>query len=269
MQNREKVCGGKERQIILIIILYYIINIPVPVSAGAAVWTKARSGAVHPGIVPNLNCLRTDCNHIGLISSVSNPYSIKGLTDSFLLTGIHNGSNDLWISWSLLNHDLYREDRVRIRWIRRIARCGIKLGLAPGFRGKRVAGFNYETEKTIGVSASYNWRNLLGLGVKGNLHNFDCYDNEKVKFMVSISDPPISLLFNYVVLRRNDDNFLIGLEVNLSCNFCILSGYDENTNEISTGLVYRRNYWYFGVTWNNHPVLGSTISAGVGVLWAG
>jgi len=268
MQNREKVCGGKERSIILIIILGYIIYTTFPASAGVPVWTKARNGAVYPGIVPNLNCLRTEGNHIGLISSLSNPYSIKGLTDSFLLTGIHNGSNDLWISWSLLNHDLYREDRVRLSWTGRMARSGIKLGLAPGFIGKGVAGFNYETERTIGISVSYSWRKRFRLGIRGDLYDLDFYDYEEVKFMVSICDPPVSLLFNYVVPRRNDDNFLIGLEVNLSGNFCLLSGYDENTNEISTGLVYRRNNWYFGITWNNHPVLGSTMSAGVGVLWA-
>ncbi|MCD6380022.1 hypothetical protein J7M07_06230 [bacterium] len=268
MQKRKKVFGREGRRVILFVLLFvFIIGISPAVIAGIPVWIKARNGAVHPDIVPNLNWIRANGNYFGLISSVSNPYSINGITDSFLKIGFRNSNNNLWVSWSLLHYDLYREDRVKIQWIREIARSGLSLGISPAFGGRKVTGFEYETDGTVKTSISFDWKKIFTSGFEGIIYDPDFSADEVAKFMFSINDFPLSLLVNYSVLRRNENEFLMGAEANLSSDFCLLSGYGFNTNEISSGLVYQRNNWYFGFSWNHHPVLGSTLSAGIGVLW--
>ncbi len=269
MQSRKRVFGRKGQGIIVIVALALVIMLYISsgVNAGIPVWIKARNGAVHPDIVPNLNCVVTDGNYLGVISSVSNPYSIDGITDSFLKTGFHNSNNNLWVSWSLLHHDLYREDFVKIRWIRKFARSGFSVGGAPGVYGRRVAGFEYETAGIVEASVTFNLKEAFIFGYEGVVYDPGFLTDEAAKLMLSIIDHPLSLLVNYSVIRRNDNNFLVGVEAGLSNDFCLLSGYGFNTNEISFGLVYQRNSWHFGFSWNHHRVLGSTLSAGIGMLW--
>ncbi len=269
MQNRKRVFGRKGRGIIGVVVLASIIIFYMPpvVNAGVPVWIKARNGTVHPDIVPNLNCFVTYGNYLGLISSVSNPYSIDGITDSFLKTGFHNSNNNLWGSWSLLHHALYREDFVKVRWIRKIGQSGFSVGGAPGIYGRRVTGFEYETARVVEASVSFNLKETFIFGYEGVVYDPGLLTDEAAKFMLSIIDPPLSLLVNYSVMRRNDNDFLMGVEAGLSNDLCLLSGYGFNTNEISFGLVYQRNGWYFGFSWNHHQVLGSTLSAGIGMLW--
>jgi len=268
MQKRKRVFGREGRQIILVVlILIFIVNIYTAAKAGVPVWIKARNGTEHPDIVPNLSWVKLDENYFGLISSISNPYSIDGISDSFLKTGICTRNNNLWVSWSLLHYDLYSENHVKFSWIRKILGCGIAAGIAPGFKGKRVKGFEYETTVTVKALISFSWKELFLYGFEGIIYDSDLSTDQTAKFKFSIIDYPLSLLVNYAVFRRNDNDFILGAEANLSSDLSLLSGYGFNTNEISSGLVYQRNNRYFGFSWNHHPVLGSTLSAGIGMLW--
>jgi hypothetical protein len=268
MQKRKRVFGREGRRVILFVLIFvFIIDFSSAAIAGIPVWIKARNGTVHPDIVPNLNWVRADGDYFGLICSVSNPYSINGITDSFLKTGFRNSNNSLWVSWSLLHHDLYREDRVKIHWIREIGGSGFSVGISPAFGGRKVTGFEYEKDGTVKISISFDWKEVFISGFERVIYDPDFSTDEVAKFMFSINDFPLSLLVNYSVLRRNENQLLMGAEANLSNDLCLLSGYGFNTNEISSGLVYQRNNWYFGLSWNHHPVLGSTLSAGIGMLW--
>jgi len=247
-----------------ILALFLIITIPAAAEGGKSVWEMGRAGTVHPVLYsPGLRCCVEPGKYTGLVSSISNPYSIPGL----YRMGIYGFSGlrflDIRASWSHIDHRLYRNDVCAIRMTATEGgslNCGILLGADS--RG--ITGSSRENHIFLDGVAAFRAGEIFSAGFRMMFHDTRRYRLLRYRLIISIEIERISLLVNRNLYSHHVSETAAGLELALSDQLCLLSGYSFRTGEISFGLFCRSGISCFGISWSDHPVLGSTAGCGIG-----
>ena len=234
------------------------------VNAGENVWEMGRAGTVHPVLYsPGIRCGFKQGEYSGLVSSISNPYSIPGLFQTHIAGFSGLGFIDIRVSWSHTDHRLYHDDSYRIRLTAtQASRLSSGIVLRADSRG--VSGGSRENLLYVEGVAAFRAGGIFSASCRMLLHHSGGYRFLRNRLIISFKIERISLVVNRNLYGRRFSETAAGLELALSDRLCLLSGYRFRTGEISFGLFCRLKGSCLGISWSNHPVLGTTAGCGLG-----
>lgn len=197
-------------------------------------------------------------------SSYAELYGIDGLHAHSAMLGTRIERFAIWVLWEVCTHSLYRMDELRVRLCSERLGLPLSIVLEPAMRRERVKGFPAGNSprlsaavilETAGLSFSI-YRKFTGeMGVASTL----------VACSVSIDGFAITAA-GHVMDRRLS---LLDMEGRLMLGgaMSLRSGYRLDTDEIRCGLECRRGGLLVSVLWSHHPILGRTVTLGVGHVW--
>jgi len=266
VQGGKEVPGGLQYLLTLFLVALLVLFSSV-IGAADPSWVRARGGLSWRAGWWDIALLPPEKSHYRLVTSISNPYSIKGLYDSFLGLSAVTRRTGIFVSWSLLCHELYREDGLKIGFSREMLSGFLRPELFASITGKRVPGYGYDTGSGLKGQLSSNIRGKISLAFRFDLkEGKSCRDPRKT-FFLSIRHRRYAFLFGQGYGARYGDETRVGIEVSCGEDAVLLSGYRLDTEEVSAGFVFRKELCFFSFCWSGHPVLGNTFAAGVGRLW--
>ncbi len=197
-------------------------------------------------------------------SSCQEPYGIEDLRIYRVLVGGRIERFALWSLWDAIDHPLYRLDMIRLRVCLQPFGLPAAIALEPWLRRESVKGF--PAAPSAGSAAALLlcrrdvavllWKEVVGRGGAGSA-------------LISCS-VSIERIFLTAACRRREGSFSLvdtSGEISIDRSVSMLTGYRLDTGEIRFGLACRRGRIIVTALWAHHPVLGGTISLGVGCLW--
>ncbi|MFO7914099.1 MAG: hypothetical protein R6U43_00195 [Candidatus Krumholzibacteriales bacterium] len=227
-------------------------------------WEMGRAGTVHPVLYsPDIRCGFEFKKYSGLVSSISNPYSIPGLYRMYIAGFSGWEYLDIRVSWSHTAHRLYHNDIFRIRLTAtRAGRLSSGIVLRADSRG--VQGTGRENLLFVEGVAAFRAGELFSAGWEMILHHSGGYRFLRNRLIISFKIERLSILVNRDVYGQRVSETAAGLELALSDRLSLLSGYRFRTGEISFGIFCWFSGSCFGISWSDHPVLGTTAGCGLG-----
>ncbi len=267
MQGGKKVPGGLEYLLNISVISLLLVFSVTEIRAGEPSWVRARGGLSWRAGWWDMALLPLEGKHFWLVTSISNPYSINGLYDSFVGLSAVTGRTGIIASWSLLRHEIYREDNLKIGFSHGLISGLLRPEVFASISGRRVSGYQYDTVPGFKGQLSSNIRDKINLSFRIRLKEGKGYWRPRKKLFVSIRHHRYALLFGRGFGGRYQDESRIGIEVSCGKRAVLVSGYRLDTDEISAGIVLKKDRWFYSVCWSAHPVLGNTFTAGLGRFW--
>ena len=199
-------------------------------------------------------------------SSCSEPYGIGDLRIYRALAGMRAGGSALWALWDACSHPLYRLDGLGLRACLRPFGLPASIALEPRLRREAVKGFPPAYTAGCGAALVLSGRDvacLLKRGIMGmEGSNFTLLS-------ISVRVDGFSLTAACRSLKGSVSLVDVVGGVSFDGIASMRTGYRPDTGEIRFGLDCRRGRIVVKALWAHHPVLGRTISLGVGCLWAG
>lgn len=194
--------------------------------------------------------------------SCAEPYGIDDLRIYRALIGVRGGRFALWAAWEACAHRLFRRDDLHLRVCVQPFRFPLSFGLEPGMRRDAATGFPPGCVAGLTALAV-----LQGRGVACSLRR-EVTDREA--FPLVACTVSLDLIFLTVEGVRSDDGFdLREVESGLSIDGLVelRTGYRLDTGEVRCGVGCRRRGIIVTARWAHHPVLGRSVSLGVGCIW--
>ncbi len=198
-------------------------------------------------------------------SSGREPYGIEGLRAYRLLLGARTERLALWVEWDVIAHTLYRLDELRLRMGVGPFLLPLSIVLEPVVRRESVRGF--PAGYSAGLAAVLVARRAgVGCSLKREISGWGGACPILAECRVGLD----RLSFTTAVYLQDGGIDLRELEGEFSIEgvATLRTGYRFYTGEVLCGIGCRRRGILFTALWEHHPVLGRTVSIGMGYVWA-
>ena len=231
---------------------------------GLPPWVAARGGAVEPvEYIGALDPFQGGA-YTGLVASGSRPYGIGDLDAYHLMFCVRGAGWGISAEWETLQYPHYISDRV-------VAGAGVEsilprmsVALESVFRRDGVGGFPKLSRWRIDGTVLIGGRSFM-IAVScpitgdrgGRIVSLGCSAGSKI----------VTLTFNIDLIEDRWLDPRSGFRVMFCPSASFMAGYRFETDEISFGLESRCARIMIVLSWSHHPVMGQTISLGVGRLW--
>ena len=196
-------------------------------------------------------------------SSCAQPYGIDDLHAYRALLGARIDRFAFWAIWDACAHSLYRLDELRLRICVGSLRLPASIALEPSLRREVVKGFPAGHSTGIAAIVILH-RTGLAFSVKRRIAG---RTNGSAMIACSVRLDRLSLS---AAGWGNGKGISLGEvegEFVLERFMSIRTGYRLDTEEIRCGLGCRKGGILVTALWSHHPVLGRTVSLGVGYVW--
>ncbi len=232
----------------------------------APVWVRGAGGASFPLDQLHVVSVRRGSPLVGIFSTFSREYSLPDLVASCTRAGYYSPVHSLWMGWSFLHHPLYREDRVRVSYSRRLAREILRVAVRPAACFRGVEGYERTCAYGLACAAFFSYPSMPCVSIETGYSSGD-HKRVRLKTGLSIERGPLSAVVNRTMrgMRRGDTCLGFRLEAYGDSGF--FAGYRTVTGEAALGVLFRVGRLLIGFSWSYHPNLGKTVSFGVGRLW--
>ena len=236
-------------------------------AANGNVWIVGRGGASVPSDELWLRDELGAHRFTGAVLSWCRPYALEDLTVSYLTAGYHCPRRALWLGWHLFHHPLYREDRLTMKASQRLLSGHLLLFCRSSGLFTRVRGFRSKASFEASFALFFISEGFLLAGIENHFIGHGRENHGDWLFAASAHIGPLMLVVNRDLAGGSNANTRIGIEAGLGDGLSLLSGYRLATDEISGGVLYTGRRLLVGISWSHHPVLGRTVSLGIGGVW--
>jgi len=197
--------------------------------------------------------------------SCAEPYGIDDLRQYRSVLGARIGRIAVWARWDALAHDLYRLDEMRVRFGVEPFPLPLSIALEPILRREKVSGYpaGYATGLAAVLAAG---KRRIACSLAGEIPE----GGKACPVLLSCRAGLDRLSFTAAVSLRDGRVEFREVEGELSIEgiATLRTGYRLYTGEVLCGIGLRRRSILVTATWEHHPVLGGTLSLGVGCVWA-
>ena len=169
--------------------------------------------------------------------------------------------------WTVLNHPLYREDGVRVSVGTSLLSSPVYVGICSMTTRVRIRGY----PGFVSTVPSFHAGICCGGGVmiEGEVPAI-VFRGGSVSagiFRVLIRTGDIDLLLNIDEDLNGTTRESIGTAIRLKGRTTMFGGYRSGACSVTAGLMIRAGMILAAFSWEGHPVLGSTYSAGIVRMW--
>ena len=203
----------------------------------------------------------------GFISTVSNPYLLEGLVASRLCAGCEAPHCSVWFEWSHRGHALYREDRLAAAFGFDLPLEGCRFAVVPAVEQREVKGFRAARARSCRVTASYEYGGRVCVGfARSAYESIPGAASPSGAFLLCRAGA-LSVALDRSASAYHAADARLSVEAQCAARCSVRFGYRWGTEELSSGLVVVLAPMIVDCSWSQHPVLGSSLSVGIGRFW--
>ncbi|MBU8921126.1 MAG: hypothetical protein KOO63_04820 [Bacteroidales bacterium] len=269
MQKSKGMFRGQKWDIKASVLLLLILLAGLPARASSFETSAFRGMGSTRYPERNISWKSPDADSIWACISVScaNPYSIPDLYVSTLGFSMTPGTLHTHADWTVLTHPLYRENGLRISVGTSLLSSPVYVGLCSRMKWVRIRGY----PGLVRTVSSFHVGSCLwgGLMIEGEIpvKVFDGGSMSEGSLRMLIRTGDIDLLLNIDEDLNGVRRERIGTAVRMKGRATLLGGYSSGACSVTAGLMIRSGMILTAFSWEGHPVLGSTYSAGIVRMW--
>jgi len=197
-------------------------------------------------------------------SSCAERYEIDDLHTYRVLLGARVERFALWAVWDACAHPLFRGDEIRLRICSTPLRFPASIALEPALGREAVKGFPAEYSSGLAAVVIFHVRGLafsVRRRIAGRVDG---------RYLIACSARLERLSLAAEGCWNGEGLSLIEVEGELALDGLIFlrTGFRLDTEEILCGFGCRGGGILVTLLWSHHPVLGRTLSLGVGYVWS-
>ena len=203
----------------------------------------------------------------GFVSTVSNPYLLDGLVASRLSAGCEAKRYSAWLEWSHLGHSLYREDHLEMILGFSLPLEGCRFAIVPAVEQREVRGLGAARAHSCRVIASYGYAGCVSVGFARSAYESVPGAAPSSGAFLLCRAGSLALALDRSAPASCEAETRLSIEARCAARCSVRFGYRWGTEELSGGLVVPLASVIVDCAWSQHPVLGSSLSIGIGRFW--